>query len=134
MKTIRPDGWPRPSGYSDAMAAGGTIIAVSGQIGWDPVTHRLAGDGFLPQARQALANIVAILHAGGAAPGDCVRLTWFISDREAYRRALPALGEAYREIFGGHYPAMSVLVVAGFIEPGAQLEIEATAVLPAAGR
>jgi enamine deaminase RidA (YjgF/YER057c/UK114 family) len=127
---LRPSGWPRPSGYSDGIAAHGRMIFVSGQIGWDPVTHLLAGQDLPSQVRRALENVLAILHAAGATPEHVVRLTWYITDRAQYLSSQNALGAAYRKLFGNHYPAMSVVVVAGLLEEGAVVEIEATAVLP----
>jgi len=129
-EVVRPPDWPRPSGYSDAVAAQGRTIFVSGQIGWDPVTHQLAGSDLPTQARRALENVLAILQTGGAAPEHVVRLTWYITDRAQYLHSAKALGERYRQLFGTHYPAMSVVVVAGLLEEGAVVEIEATAVLP----
>ena len=63
-------------------------------------------------------------------PDQITRLTWFITDREAYLANRKDIGVSYREIIGRHFPAMSVLVVNGLIEDGAQVEIEATAVIP----
>jgi enamine deaminase RidA (YjgF/YER057c/UK114 family) len=128
--TVRPDGWPRPAGYADGIVAEGRLLAVSGQIGWDPVTGRFASDDFAEQTAQALRNVVAVLRTAGAEPRHLVRLTWFVTDRAAYVGARRAIGAAYREILGPHYPAMSVVVVAGLLEERALVEIEATAVLP----
>ena len=125
-----PD-WPRPSGYSNAIVAEGRVLAISGQIGWDPATGRFHSDDFAEQTAQALRNVVAVLRAGGAEPGHLVRLTWFVTDRAAYVAARRAIGTAYGEILGAHYPAMSVVVVAGLLEERALVEIEATAVIPA---
>jgi enamine deaminase RidA (YjgF/YER057c/UK114 family) len=125
-----PDGWPRGSGYSHAVVAEGRQIYISGQIGWNPVTERLVEGGMAAQTRQALANIATVLAAAGAEPAHLVRLTWFITGREAYLRERRAIGAAYREVFGRHFPAMSVVVVATLLEPGAEVEIEATAVIP----
>jgi 2-aminobenzoate-CoA ligase len=125
-----PEGWGRGSGYSHAVVAEGKQVFIAGQIGWDPVTHVVASGGIVAQARQAFENIVAVLRAAGAEPEQLVRLTWFITDREAYLRETPAIGAAYRDVVGRHYPAMSVIVVSALLEPGAQIEIEATAVIP----
>ena len=127
---VRPDGWPRPSGYADGVLAEGRILAISGQIGWDPATGEFHSDDFAEQTAQALRNVVAVLRAGGAEPAHLVRLTWFVTDRAAYVAARRAIGAAYREILGAHYPAMSVVVVAGLLEERALVEIEATAVVP----
>ena len=126
---ILPAGWPRPSGYSNGMTASGQLVVLAGQIGWDPVTRKLVGPDLVSQARQVFRNIETLLRSAGAHSSDVVRLSWFITDRGAYLDNLVPLGAAYREVFGAHYPAMSVVVVAGLIEPGALVEIEATAVV-----
>jgi enamine deaminase RidA (YjgF/YER057c/UK114 family) len=128
-RAIEPTGWPRPSGYSNGMLADGRYLAISGQIGWNERNEMVAGD-FLEQARQALRNIVAILRAAGAQPQHLVRLTWYVTDKREYRASLRELGRAYREIVGNHYPAMTLVAVADLLEPGAKVEIEATAILP----
>jgi enamine deaminase RidA (YjgF/YER057c/UK114 family) len=128
---VRPDGWPRPHGYADGVVAEGRVLSISGQIGWDPVTMQFASDDFAEQTAQALRNVVAVLRAAGAGPGHLVRLTWYVTDRAAYVAARRAIGAAYRAIIGAHYPAMSVVIVAGLLEERAQVEIEATAVVPA---
>lgn len=126
---LLPDGWPRPNGYANGMAVTGRIIVVAGQIGWNPIKQRIENDDFTLQVRQALVNVEAVLRTGGAIPTDLVRLTWFITDRDEYIRSREAIGRAYRALFGEHYPTMSVIVVAGLLEPRAKVEIEATAVI-----
>ena len=130
-KFITPAGWSRGSGFSHGIAATGWTIFVAGQVGWDPKTLQFLSDGFAEQAEQALRNVLEVVGAAGASPGDVTRLTWFITDRDAYTAARPALAEAYRRVFGRHFPAMSVVVVAGLIEARALVEIEATAVVAA---
>lgn len=129
MEILQPPGWKRPKGYSNGIVASGRMIFLGGQVGWN-ADEVFDTDDFAGQARQALTNIVAILAEAGAGPEHLVRLTWFIADKGEYLGCLPALGAAYREVIGRHYPVMSVIEVKGFIEDGAKLEIEATAVLP----
>jgi enamine deaminase RidA (YjgF/YER057c/UK114 family) len=129
VRTLQPPGWVAPRGYSNGVEASGRMVFVAGQVGWDPETAEFASDDFLAQARQALRNIVAVLAEAGAAPADLVRLTWYVTDREMYLAAASELGAAYREVIGRHYPPMTLVVVAGLLEPGARLEIEATAVV-----
>jgi enamine deaminase RidA (YjgF/YER057c/UK114 family) len=126
---INPPGWPRPSGYANGVSAAGRYLAISGQIGWNE-RNELVGDDFLQQAAQALRNVVAVLRAAGGEPAHLVRLTWYITDKDEYRKNLRELGAAYRTIIGSHYPAMSLVAVAALLEDGAKVEIEATAVLP----
>jgi enamine deaminase RidA (YjgF/YER057c/UK114 family) len=125
---LQPDGWIDPRGYSNGVVAEGRVVFVAGQIGWDPASGRLAAD-FVSQTRRALQNIVAVLAEAGGGPSDVVRLTWYITDRAEYVERSKDVGVAYREVFGRHYPAMSVVIVAGLLEEGAKVEIEATAVI-----
>jgi enamine deaminase RidA (YjgF/YER057c/UK114 family) len=127
-RVLRPPGWPAPQGYADGMAASGRIVVTGGVVGWD--AQKRFPKGFVAQARLALENIVAILAEGGARPGHLVRLTWYVVDMDEYLASRAALGKAYREAIGDHYPAMALMQVVRLVEPEAQLEIEATAVVP----
>ena len=129
-RVVQPDGWPAPVGYANGVAARGRLVFVAGQVGWDPTTTTFASDDFVAQARQALANVAAVLRAAGATPGHLVRLTWYVTDRAEYLAARRALGAAYRDVLGAHYPPMSLLVVNALLEERAKVEIEATAVVP----
>lgn len=128
-RILQPGGWPRPRGYANGVSAAGRQVYIAGQIGWDE-RGELAGSDLATQARQALRNIVAILAEGGAKPEHLVRLTWFVTNRQAYLDASKPLGEAYREVMGAHFPAMTAVEVSALMEPGAVVEIEATAVVP----
>jgi enamine deaminase RidA (YjgF/YER057c/UK114 family) len=127
---LHPPGWRPPVGYADGVTATGRIVVTAGQVGWDPVTGEFVADDFASQAAQALRNVVAVLRAASAGPEHLVRLTWFVTSRDEYIAARKAIGQAYREIIGSSYPAMSVVVVSGLLEPRARVEIEATAVVP----
>jgi enamine deaminase RidA (YjgF/YER057c/UK114 family) len=129
-RTLRPAGWAPPRGYSDGVVASGRFVVLAGQIGWNPATATFEAGDFAGQVAQALRNVAALLAEAGAAPHHLVRLTWFITDRAAYVAARREIGRAYREILGPHYPPMSVVVVSALIEERAQVEIEATAVVP----
>jgi enamine deaminase RidA (YjgF/YER057c/UK114 family) len=128
---VHPEGWAKPAGYTDGvLAPTGRVLFLSGQVGWNPVTALIETDDFARQAEQALENVVAVLKASGSGPGQVVRLTWYVTDRQAYIDSRKEIGASYRRLFGRHYPAMSVVVVAGLLEERARLEIEATAVIP----
>ncbi len=128
-RTLQPPGWPRPRGYANGMAARGEVIAVAGQVGWDE-RGVLVGPEFAPQFERALANVTAVVREAGAAPEDIVSLTIYVTDRTEYIASLAAVGEAYRRVVGRHYPAMALVEVAGLLEPGAKVEIQALAVKP----
>jgi enamine deaminase RidA (YjgF/YER057c/UK114 family) len=125
---LQPAGWPRPVGYANGVLARGDLIFTGGLVGWD-AEGRFA-DGLVEQARQALVNITIVLAEAGATPEHLVRMTWYVVDIEAYRAVGPALGRAYRDVIGRHYPAMAVVEVTRLVEPQALVEIEATAVIP----
>jgi enamine deaminase RidA (YjgF/YER057c/UK114 family) len=122
--------WAPAVGYANGVVAEGRILAVAGQVGWDPATCAFASDDLVEQTRQALRNLAAVVEAAGGGVEHVVRLTWYVVDRDAYARARRDIGAVYRDIFGRHFPAMTLVVVAGLLEPRAQVEIEATAVLP----
>jgi enamine deaminase RidA (YjgF/YER057c/UK114 family) len=129
MKTVQPEDWPRPSGYSNGAMAQGGLLAVAGQIGWNE-RGEFASDDLVEQAAQALRNVLAVVQAAGGSATDVIRLTWYITDKDAYRAAAAQLGRVYRELFGAHYPAMTLVQVAALLEDRAKVEIEATAVIP----
>jgi len=104
-------------------------LHVAGQIGWDKDAHIVSLD-FAVQFLQALDNVIAVVREAGGATEHIVKLLVFVTDLEAYRAATTAIGEGWRGRLGKYYPAMSMVKVAGLLEPGALVEIEAVAILP----
>jgi enamine deaminase RidA (YjgF/YER057c/UK114 family) len=129
MKILQPPGWPQPKGYSNGIAVKGTMVFVAGIVGWNE-KEEFETDNFAEQARQALKNIVAVLAEADARPEHITRMTWYLGDIEEYNASLRELGKVYQEELGKVYPAMTGIQVAGFVEDGAKLEIEVTAVIP----
>ena len=129
MKDLCPRGWPRPKGYSNAMAARGRMVFTAGVVGWNEqqqfVEKTLAG-----QFAQTLRNIVAILECDGAYPKNIARLTCYVTSIDEYLASAKEIGAAWREIMGKHYPAMALVEVVRLVEREAKVEIEATAVVP----
>ena len=128
LQVLQPSGWPQPKGYANGIMAEGRLVVTGGVVGWDVAGQ--FGDGFVAQVRQTLENIVEILAEGGARPDHLVRLTWYVVDMDEYITNLKALGKAYREVLGTHYPSMALVQVVRLVEPSARVEIEATAVVP----
>ncbi|MAS14135.1 MAG: enamine deaminase RidA [Nitratireductor sp.] len=126
---LQPENWVPAKGYSNGVIAKGRTIFLGGQIGWNS-EQVFETDDFIGQVRQALENIVTLLKEADAGPEHVVRLTWFITDKQAYSTRLRELGEAYRSVMGRNFPPMSVVQVTALIEDEAKVEIEATAVLP----
>jgi enamine deaminase RidA (YjgF/YER057c/UK114 family) len=131
FEILQPQGWPRPKGYSNGVAAEGRQIFIAGQVGWD-AEGRFASQQMAGQVKQALANIVAVLAEADTLPKHIVRLTWYITSRDEYYAQLPEIGAAYRTVMGKHFPVMSVVQVVALMEAAAKVEIEATAIRPAA--
>ena len=129
MKFLEPAGWKPPKGYANGIVSEGKLIVLGGQIGWN-ASQEFESNEFVPQFRQTLVNIVTLLAEAGAGPENVVRLTWFITDRDAYLNSQKEMGQAYREIMGRNFPAMSVVQVVKLVEARALIEIEATAVIP----
>ncbi len=130
MKTLLPDGWPRPSGYSNGISAdAGRLIFVAGVVGWDE-NGVFQSDDLVEQLRQVLLNTLAIMAQDGAGPEHVVRMTWYITDKREYLSMLPAIGAVYREVMGRNYPAMACVEVSALMEDRAKIEIETTCVVP----
>ncbi len=128
-ETLLPEGWPRPKGYSNGVAARGRQVYVAGQVGWNPAGV-FETDDFAAQARQAFANVMAVLHTAGAKPEHIVRMTWYVTSKREYLAAGRAVGAAFREIIGGFDIAMTAVEVTALMEDRAKVEIEVTAVIP----
>lgn len=129
MEFLQPPDWVRPKGYANGVIATGRTICLSGMIGWDAQGHFQTSD-FAGQVRQALLNIVAVLAEAKAGPQHIVRMTWYVTDKQAYLAAAKDIGSAYREIIGRHFPAMTAVQVVALMEDEAKVEIEVTAILP----
>ena len=125
---IHPEGWARARGYANGILTEDGRLSIGGQIGWTGAQVFETAD-FVKQTEQALSNVRAVVEAAGGTVADITRLTWYITDKRAYVSRQKEMGEAYRRVMGRHFPAMTMVVVAGLIEDAALVEIEATAVL-----
>ncbi|HST37522.1 MAG TPA: RidA family protein [Allosphingosinicella sp.] len=129
MRALLPPGWPRPRGYANGISAKGRVIVTAGVVGWTAEETFEAED--LPgQFRQVLLNTLAILAEDGAGPEHIVRMTWYVTNIEAYRASLAEIGAHYRALIGKNFPAMAVVGVTALVEPKALIEIETMAVMP----
>ncbi len=128
---INPIELGAPRGYSNGMLApaGGRLLFVAGQIGWNE-EQELVGPDFTRQFRQALRNVAAVVKTAGGEPRNVARLTIYVANKQLYLDRLEAVGKAYRGVMGKHYPAMALVEVKSLLEPAALVEIEAIAVLP----
>ena len=129
LKTLQPEGWANPAGYANGVSARGRVIHVAGQIGWNQ-DSTFETDDFVGQVKQSLRNVVAVLACDDARPEHIVSMTWYFTNKREYVDNLKAVGEAYRETIGRHFPAMTAIEVSALMEDRAKVEIQAVAVVP----
>lgn len=131
-QTILPEGWARPRGFSHAVVArGATQVRIAGQIGVVRSDPSVATDADMgKQWAVALANVVTVLRAAGGKPEHLVMLRAYVTDIGEFNRAGAAVGKAWGESLGKHFPAMTLVQVSGLIDPAAKVEIEGEALLP----
>ena len=129
LKILQPDGWAKPAGYANGVSARGRLIHVAGQIGWNK-DSQFETDDFVSQVRRSLQNVVAVLACDGARPEHIVSMTWYFTSKREYLDNLKAVGDAYRETIGRHFPAMTAIEVSALMEDRAKVEIQAVAVAP----
>ena len=126
---INPPTWPKPKGYNNGLLyPSGRTLFIAGQIGWD--TEGQLASGFAAQFELALSNVREVLDAAGGSPDQIGRMTIYVTDKHAYNRSKKAIGSSFKKHMQRHYPTMSLVQVADLLEPGALVEIEATAILP----
>ena len=130
---VNPPNFPKPRGYTNGVVvAPGRMLYVAGQVAFDKDAHIVSPD-FATQFLQALDNVIAVVREAGGGTEHIAKLLAFVTDLDAYRGATKAIGEGWRTRMGKYYPAMSLVKVAGLLEPGALVEIEGTAMLPLEG-
>jgi len=132
LEVFNPENLGAPRGYSNGLLApaGGRLLFVDGQIAWDE-NQKIVSHDFASQFDCALGNVLTVVEAAGGKAENIVRLTLYVTDKASYLEGIEAVGQCYRQRMGRHYPTMSLVQVAALLEDDAQVEIEATAVLPA---
>lgn len=128
-EVILPKGWPRPKGYAHGVTATGRVLAIAGQIGGKPPKMEVSR-GFAAQFAQALANVMTVVQTAGGKASDVISLTIFVIDQRQYHSATEEVGQAWKDVFGTHYPAMALVEVKGLIDAEAVVEIQGLAVIP----
>jgi len=128
-QVINPTHFPKPRGYANGILGQGRFLYIAGQIGWDK-DARIVSPDLGVQFLQALDNVIDVVREAGGATEHIVKLLAFVTDLDAYRASTRAIGEGWRARLGKYYPAMSLVKVAGLLEPGALVEIEGVALLP----
>ena len=121
-EAISTDAAPAAVGpYSQAIRAG-DLVFTAGQLGIDPVSGELVGDGIAEQAERALANLGAILASAGSGMDRLVKVTVYLADIGDW----PAVNEVYARLVPEPFPARSAFAVKD-LPKGGRVEIEAIA-------
>ena len=130
LTVVNPADLGAPQGFSHGILAppGAALLFVAGQVGFDH-NNELVSDRFVAQFGQALRNVVAVVAAAGGQASQIARLTIYVTDKSEYLEDLSAVGGTYRAVMGRHFPAMALVEVSGLVEPGAKVEVEATAAI-----
>lgn len=130
FKLINPEALGAPRGYSNGVLteAGGRLLFVAGQVGWDE-KQTIVSDHFVQQFDRALANVIAVVTEAGGSPDQIARLVLYVTSKQEYNECLNEIGKAYRSRLGKHFPAMVLVEVKGLLDDNAKVEIEAIAVL-----
>jgi enamine deaminase RidA (YjgF/YER057c/UK114 family) len=129
-RNVNPEDLGPARGFSHATVAGG-FVWIGGQIGSDATGKVVEPGDIVAQYVRAVRNVSIALGAVGCAPADIVKLTYYVTDLKAYKDNLRAIGSAYREELGRHYPASTLVEVRSLFHPDALIEIDAVAVCPA---
>ena len=127
---VNPPNFPKPRGYTNGIVCPpGRTLYIAGQVAFDQQA-RIVSPDFATQFLAALDNVIEVVRASGGGTEHLVKLVIFVTDLDKYRDAQRTIGESWRARMGAYWPAMSLVKVAGLLEPGALVEIEGIAVLP----
>lgn len=129
---LNPPALARPVGFSHAVETrGGRLLFLAGQVARDGAGQVVGRGDLVAQFRQVCENLKVVLEAAGGGFGDVAKLTIYVLDVEDYKRQTRAIGAVYREYFGRHYPAMTLVGVRDLYDgaEGCLIEIDGYAVL-----
>jgi len=127
-KTVLPESWKQPQGYSNAIVAEGKTLFLAGQIGWNS-DEKFTSEELIPQFQQSLENIITLVETAGGCITDICRMTIFCTDKKQYYASRKLLSAMWKSTMGSHYPCMSMIFVSDLLDDRALIEIEATAVI-----
>jgi enamine deaminase RidA (YjgF/YER057c/UK114 family) len=133
IRPINPPTLMKPVGVSHGYEiTSGRLLVVAGQVAKDADGQVVGAGDVVAQFRRACENIAVVVNAAGGHLSDIAKLTIYLLDVPAYKARLRDLGPVYRDLFGKHYPAMTLVGVRDLFdaEDGCLIEIEALAVVP----
>ncbi len=132
MKSVNPPSLAKPVGYSHGWETqGGKTLYLAGQVAFDKDGKVVGKGDLVAQFRQVCENLKAILLARGGQLSDIVKLTIYVLSKAEYKAKSREIGAVYREYFGKHFPAMTLVEVKGLYDEdqGCAIEIEGIAAI-----
>jgi enamine deaminase RidA (YjgF/YER057c/UK114 family) len=127
---VNPPTLAKPVGYSHGFEVqGGKTLYMAGQVATDKAGTVVGKGDLVAQFRQVCENLKALLLARGGQMNDIVKLTVYVLSRADYKAKARDIGLVYREYFGRHFPAMTLVEVKGLYDDDCAIEIEGVAVV-----
>lgn len=130
FELLNPDGLEKPVGYAHvAKITSGKLLYVAGQAPFDASGAVVGKGDFVAQFRQVMHNLKLAVEGAGGRPNQFAVLTMYVTDVQAYLANKKPLGAAYTEVFGKHFPAITLVEVTKLYNPDCMVEISGTAVI-----
>lgn len=129
VERVNPATLGRPSGFSHAVVASGTVVFLAGQTALDAGGRIVGGGDVVAQFEQALTNLLAALRAAGGRPDQLASVTVYVTDMDDYRAHAREVGAVWRRLVGADYPAMAGIGVSRLWDAEALVELQGFAVL-----
>jgi enamine deaminase RidA (YjgF/YER057c/UK114 family) len=127
---VNPPTLAKPAGYSHGFEVqGGKTLYMAGQVATDKAGTVVGKGDLVAQFRQVCENLKALLLARGGQMNDIVKLTMYVLSKADYKAKAKDIGLVYREYFGRHFPAMTLVEVKGLYDDDCAIEIEGVAVV-----
>ena len=127
---VNPPTLVKPVGYSHGFEAqGGKTLYMSGQVATDKAGTVVGKGDLVAQFRQVCENLKALVMARGGQMNDIVKLTMYVLSKADYKAKAKDIGLVYRDYFGRHFPAMTLVEVKGLYDDDCAIEIEGVAVV-----
>ena len=130
MQSINPPSLPKPAGYSHGWEVqGGKAVYIAGQAAMNKDGEVVGKGDVVAQFRQVCENLKAVVTARGGQMNDIVKLTIYVLSKHEYQARARDIGGVYREYFGRHYPAMTLVEVKGLYDDDCLVEIDGVAIV-----
>lgn len=132
ISAVLPLTLPKPTGYSYGVEVKrGRLVFLAGQVAFDEHGKVVGKGDLVAQFRQTCRNLQAVMSAAGGDLTDVVKLTIYVLDVADYKAKLREIGAIYREYFGKHFPAMTLVGARDLFDAadGCLIEIEGVAAL-----